>query len=106
MLRVYLNTFLFLSEIPFKGLDRVQYNTTDGFTEHVYTVDKDKEAPTEALGKNPWAVRQHQREIVKTLNGDILRKEVNIEELCRKMGFSNSENLNQNVKGRRFFKYV
>ncbi|XP_076808751.1 inositol hexakisphosphate kinase 3-like [Clavelina lepadiformis] len=62
----------------FKGLERVNYVTSNGFTSHAWTVDKDQEAVTEAVGHNPWALRQHYREINRTLKGDSLRKEIDL----------------------------
>ena len=70
----------------FKGLERIEYNATDGFTGHAWTVDKDQEAATQALGRNPWALRQHHREINRTLKGDVLRKEIDLLDLCEKVG--------------------
>jgi len=87
---LYSYKFLYFDrQTLFKGLERVKYNTTDGFTGHAWTVDKDQEAATEALGKNPWSLRQHQREINSTLNGEILRKEVDMLELCEEIGLRN-----------------
>ena len=76
----------------FKGLERVEYNDTDGFTGHAWTVDKDQEAATVAVGKNPWALRQHQREINRTLQGDTLRKEVDMLQLCEEIGVKSHGN--------------
>lgn len=59
----------------------MQYDATNGFTRHPWTIDKDQEAVTEAVGKNPWSLRQHRREINRTLKGDILRKEVDLQML-------------------------
>ena len=83
---------MFNSQTLFKGLERVEYNATDGFTGHAWTVDKDQEAATEAMGKNPWALRQHKREINRTLKGDFLRKEVDMLELCEEIGLGNHKN--------------
>lgn len=47
----------------FKGLERFKYKMSSGFTGHPWTIDKDAEAITEFVGANPWAVRQHRREI-------------------------------------------
>uniref|UniRef100_H2ZQ04 Kinase n=1 Tax=Ciona savignyi TaxID=51511 RepID=H2ZQ04_CIOSA len=69
----------------FKGLGRTEYSRNEGFTSHPWTVDKDQEAVTEALGRNPWSLRQHKREINRTLKGDTLRKEVDIDSLWRNL---------------------
>ena len=93
----------------FKGLERIHYNSTDGFTGHPFTIDKDQEAATEARGKNPWALRQHKREIRKTLDGDILREEVNLMELCKEIGLSSYENQihdNRYLKGLHFNSFI
>ena len=68
----------FHSDTVFKGLDRLHYRDSSGFTSHPWTVDKDQEAVTEARGKNPWSLRQHWREINRTLKGDLLRKEIDL----------------------------
>nr|XP_002123506.1 inositol hexakisphosphate kinase 1 [Ciona intestinalis] len=70
-----------VEKILFKGLGRTEYSSNDGFTDHPWTVDKDQDAVTEAFGQNPWSLRQHRREINRTLKGDTLRKEVDLDKL-------------------------
>ncbi|XP_039265305.2 inositol hexakisphosphate kinase 1-like [Styela clava] len=57
-------------KVLFKGLERFEYSSSHGFTSHPWTVDKDIEAVTESVGANPWAIRQHKREINRMLSLD------------------------------------
>ena len=64
----------------------MQYHECNsGFNNHPWTVDKDQEAVTEALGKNPWSLRQHHREINRMLGGEHIRAKVDLHALLRDM---------------------
>jgi len=81
-------------KVLFKGLERLQYKEDNGFTSHPWTVDKDQEALTEAVGKNPWSLRQHRREVNRMLKGEHIRAQVDLKDLL--LDFERMENSNEN----------
>ena len=78
-----MSSFSFYRRVLFQGLERFKYANFSGFTSHTYTVDKDQEAVTSWTGHNPWAIRQHRREINRTIHGESLRAEVDLQHLLQ-----------------------